>query len=250
MLIWLSFFLSDSCISGCVPGRFLVQCVSRNESFQASKNNVFFDFFSIWLAMVAFTAYILTKVYICCFKNCDPNYPRQVYNGNLTAVHRHVCEATCRNNTVAHINNFFVYYIISALRFVNRYVEKMFLLYKHMAVKLMSICLKWQKRAKLCPVVVVVVRIYVIIPMDLHASQIRGFFDIPVPVDNLYAEPAVIKWIKNNIGVIRVPSFLMLVPPNGMYSTLLGLHHLDPHRDGVKNSMNLHSFVRGIYVCY
>lgn len=36
-----------------------------------------------------------------------------------------------------------------------------------------------------------------IITMDLHASQIQGFFDIPV--DNLYAEPAVIKWIKDNI---------------------------------------------------
>ncbi|XP_054724360.1 ribose-phosphate pyrophosphokinase 2-like isoform X1 [Uloborus diversus] len=36
-----------------------------------------------------------------------------------------------------------------------------------------------------------------IITMDLHASQIQGFFDIPV--DNLYAEPAVIKWIQENI---------------------------------------------------
>jgi len=36
-----------------------------------------------------------------------------------------------------------------------------------------------------------------IITMDLHASQIQGFFDIPV--DNLYAEPAVVKWIKENI---------------------------------------------------
>merc|ERR1711862_778162 len=31
----------------------------------------------------------------------------------------------------------------------------------------------------------------------IHASQIQGFFDIPV--DNLYAEPAVLKWIKENI---------------------------------------------------
>ena len=38
-----------------------------------------------------------------------------------------------------------------------------------------------------------------IITMDLHASQIQGFFDIPV--DNLYAEPAVLKWIKENIEV-------------------------------------------------
>ncbi|CAG9860366.1 unnamed protein product [Phyllotreta striolata] len=36
-----------------------------------------------------------------------------------------------------------------------------------------------------------------IITMDLHASQIQGFFDIPV--DNLYAEPAVLDWIKQNI---------------------------------------------------
>lgn len=36
-----------------------------------------------------------------------------------------------------------------------------------------------------------------IITMDLHASQIQGFFDIPV--DNLYAEPAVLKWIKGNV---------------------------------------------------
>ena len=36
-----------------------------------------------------------------------------------------------------------------------------------------------------------------IITMDLHASQIQGFFDIPV--DNLHAEPAVLKWIKENI---------------------------------------------------
>jgi len=37
-----------------------------------------------------------------------------------------------------------------------------------------------------------------IITMDLHASQIQGFFDLPV--DNLYAEPAVLKWIKENIA--------------------------------------------------
>ncbi|MBN3288417.1 PRPS2 pyrophosphokinase, partial [Polyodon spathula] len=47
-----------------------------------------------------------------------------------------------------------------------------------------------------------------IITMDLHASQIQGFFDIAV--DNLYAEPAVIQWIKENIpewknGIIVSP---------------------------------------------
>ncbi|XP_057312959.1 ribose-phosphate pyrophosphokinase 2-like [Hydractinia symbiolongicarpus] len=36
-----------------------------------------------------------------------------------------------------------------------------------------------------------------IITMDLHASQIQGFFDIPV--DNLFAEPAVLKYIRENL---------------------------------------------------
>eukprot|EP00128_Syssomonas_multiformis_P013097 Colp12_sorted_trinity150504_noHs@34491 len=36
-----------------------------------------------------------------------------------------------------------------------------------------------------------------IITMDLHASQIQGFFDIPV--DNLYAEPAMLKYIKEHV---------------------------------------------------
>jgi ribose-phosphate pyrophosphokinase len=36
-----------------------------------------------------------------------------------------------------------------------------------------------------------------VITLDLHASQIQGFFDIPV--DNLYAEPSVLKYIKDEI---------------------------------------------------
>lgn len=36
-----------------------------------------------------------------------------------------------------------------------------------------------------------------VITMDLHASQIQGFFN--VPVDNLYAEPSVVNYIKQNI---------------------------------------------------
>ena len=36
-----------------------------------------------------------------------------------------------------------------------------------------------------------------IITMDLHASQIQGFFN--VPVDNLYAEPTSVKWIRENV---------------------------------------------------
>ncbi|KAL9129029.1 MAG: hypothetical protein Q9175_007401 [Cornicularia normoerica] len=37
--------------------------------------------------------------------------------------------------------------------------------------------------------------------MDLHASQIQGFFN--VPVDNLYAEPSYLRWIRNNVDVSK-----------------------------------------------
>ncbi|KAJ2984415.1 hypothetical protein NUW58_g6070 [Xylaria curta] len=37
-----------------------------------------------------------------------------------------------------------------------------------------------------------------VITMDLHASQIQGFFN--VPVDNLYAEPSVLRWIRENLS--------------------------------------------------
>ncbi|KAL6947546.1 ribose phosphate diphosphokinase subunit prs3 [Hanseniaspora osmophila] len=38
-----------------------------------------------------------------------------------------------------------------------------------------------------------------VITMDLHASQIQGFFDIPV--DNLYAEPSVVRYIKEKVSI-------------------------------------------------
>ena len=52
-----------------------------------------------------------------------------------------------------------------------------------------------------------------VITMDLHASQIQGFFDIPV--DNLYAEPATLKWVTDNIdnwrnAVIVSPGILFI----------------------------------------
>lgn len=37
-----------------------------------------------------------------------------------------------------------------------------------------------------------------VITMDLHASQIQGFFN--VPVDNLYAEPSTLQYIRGNIS--------------------------------------------------
>ncbi len=38
-----------------------------------------------------------------------------------------------------------------------------------------------------------------VITMDLHASQIQGFFN--VPVDNLYAEPSTLRWIRSNLDI-------------------------------------------------
>jgi ribose-phosphate pyrophosphokinase len=36
-----------------------------------------------------------------------------------------------------------------------------------------------------------------VITMDLHASQIQGFFDIPV--DNLFSEPSMMTYIKQEV---------------------------------------------------
>lgn len=54
-----------------------------------------------------------------------------------------------------------------------------------------------------------------VITMDLHASQIQGFFDIPV--DNLYAEPHMISYIKKNIinNNINLNSIVIVSPDAG-----------------------------------
>jgi len=49
-----------------------------------------------------------------------------------------------------------------------------------------------------------------VITIDLHASQIQGFFDIPV--DNLYAEGLIVKYIKENIKV--APNEIVVVSPD------------------------------------
>lgn len=51
--------------------------------------------------------------------------------------------------------------------------------------------------AKLIANMLVVAGCNHVITMDLHASQIQGFFNIPV--DNLYAEPSVLRWIRENL---------------------------------------------------
>jgi len=48
-----------------------------------------------------------------------------------------------------------------------------------------------------------------VITMDLHASQIQGFFDIPV--DNLYAEPSMLKFIRS---VMDKPGDIVIVSPD------------------------------------
>jgi ribose-phosphate pyrophosphokinase len=49
-----------------------------------------------------------------------------------------------------------------------------------------------------------------VITMDLHASQIQGFFN--VPVDNLYAEPSTLRWIRENL---RVEDCVVVSPDAG-----------------------------------
>jgi phosphoribosylpyrophosphate synthetase len=77
-----------------------------------------------------------------------------------------------------------------------------------------------------------------VITIDLHASQIQGFFDIPV--DNLWSEPLMISYIKRNIpgwenGIVVSPDAggakrcaVRLIPP---YNDLI---YLIPkrHRNG------------------
>ncbi|KAI0932177.1 hypothetical protein AcW1_000633 [Taiwanofungus camphoratus] len=41
-----------------------------------------------------------------------------------------------------------------------------------------------------------------VVTMDLHASQIQGFFD--VPVDNLFAEPSAIQYIRSNFNLANI----------------------------------------------
>ncbi len=50
-----------------------------------------------------------------------------------------------------------------------------------------------------------------VITMDLHASQIQGFFNIPV--DNLYAEPSTLRYIRENIPDCKNA---VIVSPDGI----------------------------------
>ncbi|KAL7670477.1 hypothetical protein ACOME3_005412 [Neoechinorhynchus agilis] len=69
--------------------------------------------------------------------------------------------------------------------------------YAHQDVKAMSKC---AVSAKLIANMLSAAGCDHVITMDLHASQIQGFFDFPV--DNLYAEPTIISWIRENVSDI------------------------------------------------
>lgn len=58
-----------------------------------------------------------------------------------------------------------------------------------------------------------------IITMDLHASQIQGFFNIPV--DNLFAEPSMLKYIRENIDYKNA---VIVSPDAGGAKRLLPCH--------------------------
>ncbi len=52
-----------------------------------------------------------------------------------------------------------------------------------------------------------------IITMDLHASQIQGFYPENVPLDNLYSFPEVVRYIKENISTSE--NFVIFSPDAG-----------------------------------
>ena len=92
-----------------------------------------------------------------------------------------------------------------------------------------------------------------VLTMDLHVGQIQGFFDIPV--DNLYASPIMIPYIRENF-----PNDLAIVSPDAggvararayakRLTATLGL--IDKRRDapGQATAMNLIGEVLGKEVC-
>lgn len=52
-----------------------------------------------------------------------------------------------------------------------------------------------------------------VITMDLHASQIQGFFDIPV--DNLFAEKLLVYYVSENIPKNESEEFVVVSPDAG-----------------------------------
>jgi ribose-phosphate pyrophosphokinase len=77
-----------------------------------------------------------------------------------------------------------------------------------------------------------------VITMDLHASQMQGFFAIPV--DNIYAEPSLARWIRENVADWRKCVIVSKNPGGAKRVTSLAdalgvdfaLTHMDRRRGG------------------
>ncbi len=85
-----------------------------------------------------------------------------------------------------------------------------------------------------------------VLTMDLHAGQIQGFFD--VPVDNLYAQPILYQYMKDNL-VTPDPSQTVVVSPDAggverarSYARRLrcGLAIIDKRRSGPNEAEVMH----------
>jgi ribose-phosphate pyrophosphokinase len=92
-----------------------------------------------------------------------------------------------------------------------------------------------------------------VLTMDLHAGQIQGFFD--VPVDNLYAEPTLYQYVKDNLVALDPGETVIVSPDAGgverarSYARRLsvGLAIIDKRRSGPNESevLNIIGDVRG-----
>ncbi|MBX2800451.1 MAG: ribose-phosphate pyrophosphokinase [Myxococcales bacterium] len=85
-----------------------------------------------------------------------------------------------------------------------------------------------------------------ILTMDLHAGQIQGFFD--VPVDNLYAQPILFQYLKDEL-LTEDPSQTVIVSPDAggverarSYASRLGagLAIIDKRRSGPNEAAVMH----------
>jgi ribose-phosphate pyrophosphokinase len=85
-----------------------------------------------------------------------------------------------------------------------------------------------------------------VLTMDLHAGQIQGFFD--VPVDNLYAQPILFQYLRDNL-VTEDPSKTVIVSPDAggverarSYAKRLhtGLAIIDKRRSGPNEAEVMH----------
>lgn len=93
-----------------------------------------------------------------------------------------------------------------------------------------------------------------VITMDLHASQMQGFFSIPV--DNIYAEPSLVRWIRENVPDWRDCVIVSKNPGGAKRVTSLAdalgvdfaLTHMDRKRGGWSPSITAGSLAGSMYL--